>query len=60
MISPNETGYTIEPLSRLSLLLAIQRARDVGFNAFASALVKVYLREYPQDVRNLSRNGGKV
>ncbi len=54
MISPNETGYTIQPFSRLSLLLAIQRARDVGFNAFAASLVKVYLREYPKDVRPLN------
>jgi hypothetical protein len=45
---------TIEPLSKLSLLLAIKRARDVGFDHFAAALVKTYSTLYPSDVRTFN------
>ncbi len=41
-----KTEITIEPLSRLSLLLAIARARERGFDSFAHALVKLYLVMY--------------
>ena len=44
-----KTHYPIEPLSRLSLLLAIQRARSVGFNHYAAALVKLYLAMYGEE-----------
>ena len=35
------------PLSKLSLLLAIQRAQAANFHHFAAALVAIYKREYP-------------
>jgi hypothetical protein len=44
----------IEPLSKLSLLLAIKRARDVGFDSFAAALVKTYAQLYPETVRTFN------
>ncbi len=51
MISPEETGYTIQPLSRLSLMLEIARCREVGFDHFANALVKLYMQLYPEDIK---------
>ncbi len=44
-----KTTHTIAPLSRLSLLLAIARAREVGFNHYAAALVKLYLAMYGEE-----------
>lgn len=35
-------------IPKLQLLLAIQKARDAGFNHFAAALVKLYMMEYPE------------
>ncbi len=46
-----KTEITIAPLSRLSLLLAIARARERGFDSFAHALVKLYLNLYPEDCK---------
>ncbi len=37
---------TIEPFSRLSLMLAIQRAHQAGFAHFAHALKTIYLQMY--------------
>lgn len=38
------TTYTIEPLSRLSLLLAMQRAREDGFMHLFACLKTLYVR----------------
>jgi len=35
------------PMTRLSLLLAFDRAQRAGLHHFAAALVKLYRKEYP-------------
>ncbi len=54
MISPNSqdsSSYTIEPLSRLSLMLAIADARAAGLDHWANALVKLFMQMYPEEIR---------
>jgi hypothetical protein len=47
MPTAKHTQGDSDPLSRLSLLLAIQRAKASNFHHFAAALVAIYKREYP-------------
>ncbi len=51
MISPEETGYTIQPLSRLSIMLAIIEAKKDGLNHWALGLVSLYNLLYPEDCK---------
>ena len=46
-----KTHYTIEPLSRLALMLAIIEAKKDGLDHWAGGLCRLYKMLYPEDVK---------